>query len=178
MLINLITLIIKNLKSEFKFKNYNIYHNIIMTETDKLSSLEEAISYPAYNEIKGLTTINVDEFNYESIKEKLLGQGTETIEGEKLALIDEMIRLLADNKKRFHIDDHNYIGLYWRGLPILIITINDNKNNQTMMYIAVKTYKDEYNKRAMTKFGSKIAFGALGVTVAGGLLYLYKSISD
>ena len=74
-----------------------------MTETDKLSSLEEAISYPVYNEIKGLTTINVTEFSYEEIKEKLLGQGMESLEGEKLALIDEMIKLLASNKKKYHI---------------------------------------------------------------------------
>lgn len=149
-----------------------------MTETDKLSSLEEAISYPVYNEIKGLTTINVTEFSYEEIKEKLLGQGMESLEGEKLALIDEMIKLLASNKKKYHIDNHSYIGLYWRGLPILIITTDSVKNTQTMMYIAVKTYKDELAKKNMTKFGSKVFFGAAGITVAGGLLYLYKSITE
>lgn len=146
-----------------------------MTEIDKLASLEEAISYPPYNEIKGLTTINVESFDYETIKEKLHGQGMENIEGEKLDLIDEMIKLMANNKKKFHIDEHNYICLYWRGLPIVII-ITKGSNDRTMMYIAVKTYKDELAKKNMTKLGSKILFGAAGVTVAGGLLYLYKSI--
>lgn len=148
-----------------------------MTE-DKLSSLEEAISYPSYNEIKGLTTITVESFTYESIKEKLLGQGTETIEGEKLSLIDEIIKLLDNNKKKFHIDNHGYIGLYWRGLPILVITVNNITNKETMMYISVKTYKDELSKKSMTKIGSKVLFGAAGVTLFGGLLYLYKSVTD
>ncbi len=145
-----------------------------MSEQDKLASLEEAISYPPYNEIKGLTIIDVETFDYETIKEKLHGQGMENIEGEKLVLIDEMIKLLSENKVKYSINDHNYIVFYWRGLPILVITTKGN-NKQTMMYIAVKTYKDELSKKVMTKFGSKILFGAAGVVAVGGFMYVYKT---
>jgi len=148
-----------------------------MNELDRLVSLEEAISYPPYNEIKGLTSINVDSFDYEVIKEKIHGKGMENIEGEKLTVIDEMIKLLSDYKKKFNIDEHNYIVFYWRGLPLLVINTTGS-NTQTMMYIAVKTYKDELSKKKMSNIGSKVLFGAAGLTVAGGLLYIYKSFGS
>ncbi|ARF09610.1 hypothetical protein Indivirus_1_233 [Indivirus ILV1] len=147
-----------------------------MSDHDKLASLEEAISYPPYKEIEGLTTITVNTFNYDSIKEKLHGQGMETIEGEKLVLIDEMIKLLDSNKIKYSVNNHNYIVFYWRGLPILVIKTEGN-NKQTMMYIAVKTFKDESTKKAMTKLGSKIAFGTLGVIAASGLLFVYSYLN-
>ena len=161
-----------SIKRKFKI----IYYNI-MSE-DKLASLEEAISYPPYNEIKGLTTIDVDSFDYDTIREKIHSSDSMgNIEGEKLNLIDEMIKLLASNKKKFNIDTHNYIVLYWRGLPMLVIKTKGS-NTQTMMYIAVKTYKDELSKKTMTKFGSKIVFGAGVALVATSLLYFYKSFNS
>lgn len=141
---------------------------IIGNQDIKLASLEEAISYPQYKEVDGLTTIEVESFNYDLIKENLAS--VESIDGEKLMLIDEIIKLLDENKLKFSIDKHNYIGLYWRGLPMLIIKTKETQM-QTMMYVAVKTYKDEFEKRSNSKLGSRIM---IGVAVIGGLFMSYK----
>ena len=134
----------------------------------KVASLEESISYPPYKETEGLKTIEVDSFNYDLIKEKLVS--AENIDGEKLILIEEIIKLLDGHKLKFSIDNHNYIGLYWRGLPMLIIKTK-SINTQTMMYVAVKSYKDELEKRSNSKLGSRIM---MGVAAIGGLFVSYK----
>ena len=142
----------------------------------KLASLDEAISYPPYKELTASKIIEIESFNYEEIKENLVNT-VEYIDGEKLELIDEIMKILDNHQLKFHIKDHNYIGIYWRGLPMIIIKTK-GENTQTMMYISVKTYKDELAKRNNTKLGSRIVYG-LGAAVLGtGLIFSYKFFSD
>ncbi|MCP6726293.1 hypothetical protein NL526_29990, partial [Klebsiella pneumoniae] len=78
-------------------------------------SLDEAISYPPFKEVKDAMTIDVDEFNYEIIQNKVKANEQFTnLEGAKVNLILEMIHLLSENKKRYNVELHNYVGFYWR----------------------------------------------------------------
>jgi hypothetical protein len=140
----------------------------------KIESLVEAISYPPYKELVASKIIEIDSFNYEEIKENLVN-AVEYVDGEKLALIDEIMQILDNHQLKFHIQNHNYIGIYWRGLPMIIIKTKGNatQNTQTMMYISVKTYKDELSKRNNTKLGSRIVYGLTAAVVGTCLLFTY-----
>lgn len=140
----------------------------------KLQALEEAISYPTYKEVEGAAIIEINTFNHEVISEKIKSNEKLTnLEGAKITLLLEVIKLLSDNTIKFNIELHNYIGFYWRGLPILIIKIkSDNPNQQRMMYISVKVYKDEFNGKFIDKKMSRYLFAGVGSIVALGLLLI------
>lgn len=144
----------------------------------KLASLDEAISYPPYKEISASKIIELDEFNYDEIKKELINS-VEYIDGEKLDLIDEIIKLLDTHQLKYHIKEHNYIGIYWRGLPMILIKTRSENVPQTMMYISVKTYKDELIKRDMTKLGSRIVYGAgIAIAATAGFFFSYKFLNN
>lgn len=137
----------------------------------KLQALDEAISYPPYKEVKDAMTIEVEDFNYHIIQDKVKDNEEFTnLEGAKVNLILEMIELLGENKKRYNVGLHNYIGFYWRGLPILIVKINSNTIQQRMMYISVKVYKDDLSEKLTNKNISRILAGGIGgLLIIGGI---------
>ena len=137
----------------------------------KHQALDEAISYPPFKEVKDAMTIEVDTFNYETIENKVNNNEQFTnLEGAKVNLILEMIKLLSENKKRYNVDLHNYIGFYWRGLPIIIIKVNNEMIPQRMMYISVKVYKDDLAEKITDKKISRVVAGAIGgLLIVGGI---------
>lgn len=147
----------------------------------KMQALDEAISYPPYKEVKDATVIEIDKFDYDIISEKITSNEKLTnLEGAKIDLLLEMLKILNDNRIKFNIELHNYIGFYWRGLPILVIKINGESINQLrMMYISVKVYKDELVEKLADKKLSKILFGGMGtILLLGGLLIGYTIIKS
>lgn len=145
----------------------------------KLQALEEAISYPTFrSEIKDTITLEMDNFDYDIISDKIKNNEKLTnLEGAKIDLILDVINLLYNNKKKFNVDIHKYIGFYWRGLPILIIKINREPTEEPpprMMYISVKVFKDELADRIADKKMSRAVVGTLGgILILGGLITGY-----
>jgi len=149
----------------------------------KLISLEEAISYPPLKKqnFGNACTITVDSFNYESVSEKIKeNEKLTNLEGAKIDLILEVLKILNDHKIKYNVELHNVIGLHFRGLPLLIINIiNDKVNNEnTMIYLSLKVYKDELTQRITDKKFSKILAGTVGgiVLFVGGMVG-YKLLS-
>ena len=96
-------------------------------------------------------------------------------------LILEILRILNDHKIKYNVELHNVIGLYFRGLPILIIKItNDQLNNQDrMIYLSLKVYKDELTQRQTDKKFSKILAGTIGgFLLFAGAVVGYKLFSN
>lgn len=150
----------------------------------KLISLEEAISYPSLKkqDFGDVCTLTIESFSYDSISEKIKDNEKLTnLEGTKMDLILEVLKILNDHKIKYNIELHNVIGLYFRGLPILIIKIlNGQINNQDrMIYLSLKVYKDELTQRLTDKKLSKILAGTLGgFAVLGGLVIGYKFMAQ
>lgn len=149
----------------------------------KLKALEDAISYPSYKEVKDTCIVEVESFNYDEISKEITSNEKLTnLEGARIDLVLEMIKLLNDNKIKFNVVLHNNIGFYWRGLPILILRITGGKQNQErMMYISVKVYKDEYSTNLGARRAIKytvIGFAAIGALAVGiGALFYTKTKS-
>lgn len=147
----------------------------------KLEALEEAISYPPYKEVKDINVIEVERFDYDLIHDNIINNEKLTnLEGARMQMLLDMIKLLSENQVKLNVSTHNYIGFYWRGLPILAVKYNNveyETNNHRMMYVSVKVFKDELTQKAMInkffKWGSYIlgGIGALGV----GYYYYKKS---
>jgi hypothetical protein len=133
----------------------------------KINALEEAISYPAIKNgnFSESCIIETNEFNYEIISEKIKNNEKLTnLEGTKMDLILEVLRLLNDNKIKFNVELHNTFGFYFRGLPLLILKITDGPTNNDfrMVYISVKVYKDTIKEDLNDIKVSKIVAGSLG----------------
>lgn len=142
----------------------------------KLQALDEAISYPPYKEVEDAPVIEVDKFDYTVISEKISSNEKLTnLEGAKIDLLLEVIKILSDNVIKFNIELHNYMGFYWRGLPILVVKINgESMNLMRMMYISVKVYKDELTDALADKQVTKSLFRGIGaVILLGGLIFGY-----
>lgn len=147
----------------------------------KLQSLEEAISYPPFREVGGTTTFEMDNFEYDIISDKIKNNDKLTnLEGAKINLILEVINLLYNHKKKFNVDTHQYIGFYWRGLPILIIKINKEGIDPPtrMMYISVKVFKDDLAERITNKNLNRAVIGTFGgMLLLGGLIAGYLFVN-
>ena len=138
----------------------------------KLQALEEAISYPHFKEEKDAPFIDVDEFKFNLINDKIkINSQLFNTEGAHMEMILEMAKLLDEHRKRFKIELHNNIGFYWRGLPILIVKVkNENlsKEQNRIMYISVKVYKDDLKEKIMEKKMNRgVAMGIIGILVFG-----------
>lgn len=138
----------------------------------KIQALEEAISYPPFKKEKDVPTLEIDEFNYNTIKEKLKDTNNSSTEGVHNDMILDMVQLLCEYKTKFQIESHSYIGFYWRGLPILILQVMNEtaKNMSRMMYISVKVYKDELKVQVNDKKMQRGVIVGLGsLALFGGL---------
>lgn len=147
----------------------------------KLKALEEAISYPKLREDKDTCMIEVTQFNYDIIRDQVQGNEKLTnLEGAKIEMLLEMLRLLSDNKIKYNIELHNHIVFYWRGLPIITIKVNnDNPDNQLhngrMMYVSVKVYKDELHTYRTDRKISRVVAGTVGgLLILGGAIFAYS----
>lgn len=145
----------------------------------KLNALEEATSYPSLKgrDFGDACIIEVDSFNYDLIGEKILGEEKLTnLEGTKINLILEVLKLLGEYKIKYNVELHNTIGFYFRGLLLLVVRINGGKfNNQDrMIYISVKVYKDELMQGLSDKNLSKVMAGVFGgILVIAGVMVGY-----
>lgn len=148
----------------------------------KLQALEEAISYPPFREVKDTITLEMDNFDYDIISDKIRSNEKLTnLEGAKINLILDVTNLLYNHKKKFNVDIHKYIGFYWRGLPILIIKIGKETSDNPpprMMYISVKVFKDDLAERISDKKVNRAVVGTLGgILLVGGLIAGYLFIN-
>lgn len=147
----------------------------------KLQALEEAISYPKYKEEKDTCMIEVPSFSYDIISEKIQNNEKLTnLEGAKIDLILEIVKLMSDNKIKYNVELHNYIGFYWRGLLIVTIKINSDQQelqlvNSRMMYVSVKVYKDELQTAMTDRKISRVLAGTIGgLLVIAGAIFAYS----
>lgn len=164
----------------------------LISNTVKLNALEEATSFPSFKEIKDAPIIEIEplepteslaeqhdvQLDYYSIEQIIKNdEKIMNLEGAKVNLILDIIELLCDKKNKFYLNNHNYIGFFWRGLPILCLKINDNKQRNRMVYISVKVYKDELddylNEQKVGKTGTIVLASLVVVGLIGGYLY-YK----
>lgn len=146
----------------------------------KLLALDEAISYPAYREVKDATTFEIETFDYSNVSEMIKSNEKLTnLEGATINLLLEVTQLLDNYKKKFNVDMHQYIGFYWRGLPILIIKTKDSDDPPPrMMYISVKVYKDDLAERIADKKVNRTVVGTLGgILLLGGIAAGYFFIT-
>jgi len=150
----------------------------------KLKALEDAISYPSFKEVKDTCIVEVESFNYDDISKEITSNEKLTnLEGAQINLILEILKLLNDNKIKYNVVLHNNIGFYWRGLPILVIRVTGGKQNQErMMYISVKVYKDEYSTNLGARRAIKytvVGFAVVSVLAVGlGALFFTKKNSN
>jgi hypothetical protein len=152
---------------------------LINEDTLKLQSLEDAISYPAYKEVGGTEPLEIDTFDYSLISDHV--KSNEKIinfEGAQIDLLLEVVNLLHNNKKKFNIDKHSYVGFYWRGLPILVVKTRSEEQPTRMMYVSVKVYKDLLAERLTDKKINRAIVGTFGgLLVLGGLFAGYLFIN-
>lgn len=145
----------------------------------KLQALEDAISYPSYKEVKDTEPLEIETFDYSLISDHVKSNEKMTnLEGAKIDLLLEVANLLHSNKKKFNIDVHNYIGFYWRGLPILVVKTKTEEQPTRMMYVSVKVYKDLLAERLADKKINRAMIGTFGgLLVLGGLFagYLFMN---
>ncbi|QKF94334.1 hypothetical protein QKU48_gp0876 [Fadolivirus algeromassiliense] len=160
----------------------------------KKKALEEAISYPRLREDKDTCLIEVQSFTYESVSDKIQNNEKLTnLEGAKMEMILEMIRLLSEYKIKYNVELHNHIVFYWRGLPIMTIKITGDPSNETlntqansgrMIYVSVKAYNDELQTYLTDKKISRVVAGTIGgLLLLGGAMFAYgfvksKVVSD
>jgi len=148
----------------------------------KLIALEEAMSYPSLKDktFNDSCVIQVDSFTYDNISEQIKkSEKLTNLEGAKMNLILEIMKLLNDYKIKYNVELHNTIGFYFRGLPILIIKVTggDSINQDRMIYISVKVYKDELAEGLTNNKLSKLLAGTLGgLLLIGGVLIGYSFI--
>lgn len=142
----------------------------------KLNALEEAISYPSLKKQEVLfgdaCVIEVETFDYNLISEKIKDNEKLTnLEGTKMNLILEVLKLLNDYKIKYNVELHNIIGFYFRGLLLLVLKVTGNQvNNQDrMIYVSVKVYKDELTQGLSDKKLSRFVAGIfVGILLIGG----------
>ncbi len=150
----------------------------------KLNALEEAISYPSLKkqEFGDASIIEVETFDYNVISEKIKGNEKLTnLEGTKMELVLEVLRLLNDYKIKYNVELHNTIGFYFRGLPLLVLKVTGNQvNNQDrMIYVSVKVYKDELTQNLSDKKLSRYIAGILGgLFLIGGVWIGYTFVKN
>jgi len=148
----------------------------------KLNALEEAVSYPPLKkqDFGDACIIEIDSFNYDTISAKIRDNEKLTnMEGAKVELILEVLRLLNDHKIKYNVELHNTVGFYFRGLPILVLKVtgNESNNQERMIYISVKVYKDELSRGLTDKKLSRLLAGTLGgLLLIGGLFIGYKFV--
>ena len=141
----------------------------------KLQALEDAISYPLYKETKDVHTINVNSFDYDIISEQIIGnQKLANLEGAKIDNLLELIKLLADNKNKYGLDQHNYICFYWSGLPLVAININNSAIQKIrMIYVSTKLYRDELQNYLTDKKISNVVGAMGGILLMGSIIAGY-----
>ena len=150
----------------------------------KLNALEEAISYPSLKkqEFGDACIIEVETFDYDIISEKIKGNEKLTnLEGTKMELVLEVLRLLNDYKIKYNVELHNTIGFYFRGLPLLVLRVMGNQvNNQDrMIYVSVKVYKDELTQNLNDKKLSRYVAGIFGgLFLIGGVWIGYAFVKN
>lgn len=148
----------------------------------KLVALEEAMSYPSLKDknFNDSCVIQVDSFTYDNISEQIKkSEKLTNLEGAKMDLILEIMRLLNDYKIKYNVELHNTIGFYFRGLPILIIKVTGGEsiNQDRMIYISVKVYKDELAQGLTDSKLIKLVAGTIGgVLLIGGIIIGYSFI--
>lgn len=146
----------------------------------KLNALEEAVSYPSLKkqDFGDACIIEIDTFNYDTISAKIRDNEKLTnMEGAKVDLILEILRLLNDHKIKYNVELHDTVGFYFRGLPILVLKVigNESNNQERMIYISVKTYKDELSRGLTDKKLSRLLAGTIGgLLLLGGVFVGYK----
>jgi len=149
----------------------------------KLKSLEEAISYPAYKEIKDSPIIEVNSFDYVLLEEKIKeAMPTINLEGGTENLLLAVIKLLCENRKHFRIDEQTYFSFNWRGLPLLIIKTKSDVAPQRMVYVSIRVFRDDLDNNINEKKISRFIVSALGSVVlliglCGGFMLYKKSQS-
>ena len=148
------------------------------TETDmKLQVLEEIVSYPNYKEEVNCTAIlDMDEFNYDLIEEKIKTTSSmtnpEETEGADVNLVHEILKLLDMNKKKYKLDKIGCIGFYWRGFPVLIIKMGKDYTQKKLLYVPIKTYKRDLDEKiANKKLETTIAWSMWGFLIVGGVVF-------
>jgi|688.fasta_scaffold565377_1 hypothetical protein len=149
----------------------------------KLTALEEAISYPSLKDrnFNDTCLLEVESFSYDLISSQISNSDKFTnLEGAKMDMILEIIRLLDDYSVKFNVELHNTIGFYFRGLPIVIVRILNNKQqqlNDRFIYISVKVYKDVLTQGLNDRKLSRILAGSVGgALVLGGVVIGYMMI--
>lgn len=151
----------------------------------KQKALEEAISYPKLREDKETCMIEVPTFSYELISDKIQGNEKLTnLEGAKIEMLLEMIRLLSDYKIKYNVELHNYIVFMWRGLPIITIKVTGDQQTPQlpqgrMMYVSVKVYKDELQTLMTDRKISRVVAGTIGgLLILGGAMFAYTFLKN
>lgn len=150
----------------------------------KLNALEEAISYPSLKKqaFGDACIIEVETFDYDIIRQKIKDNEKLTnLEGTKMDLILEVLKLLNDYKIKYNVELHNIIGFYFRGLLLLVLKVTGNQvNNQDrMIYVSVKVYKDELNQSLSDKKLSRYVAGIfVGLLLIGGAWFATKIMRD
>lgn len=148
----------------------------------KLIALEEAMSYPSLKDknFNDACVIQVDSFTYDTISEQIKNNEKLTnLEGAKMDLILEIMKLLNDYKIKYNVELHNTIGFYFRGLPILIIKVGTTPNQDRMIYISVKVYKDELSQHLTDKKLSRLVAGTIGgLLLVGGIIFGYTFLKS
>lgn len=171
---DLIILVINIMTTKSKIDNLDI----------KLIALEEAMSYPSLKDrnFNDSCLIQVDSFTYDDISEQITkNEKLTNLEGAKMNLILEILRLLDDYKIKYNIELHNTIGFYFRGLPILIVKVTGGQsiNQDRMVYISVKVYKDELAQGLTDKKLSNMLAGTIGgLLLIGGAIIGYKLVQN
>ena len=91
-----------------------MYKLIYMNTDLQLKALEEAVSYPPYKQEDGVFTMEVDEFNYNTIFETIKENSNEIaeLEGEKLNLITDILKVLCHNQQRYNVQKVNYFVFF------------------------------------------------------------------
>lgn len=150
----------------------------------KLNSLEEAVSYPSLkkHDLSNVCVIEVDTFDFDLIQNKIKeNEKLTNLEGAKMDLILDILKLLSDHKIKFNVELHNIIGFYFRGLLLLAIKVTGTQTNNLdrLVYVSVKVYKDELERRMNDKRLSKIMAGTIGgIIIIGGALISYSFIKS
>lgn len=150
----------------------------------KLLALEEAMSYPPLKDknFDDACVIQVETFTCENINEQIKNSEKLTnLEGAKMNLILEIMRILSDYKIKYNVELHNTIGFYFRGLPILVIKVTGGEsiNQGRMIYISVKVYKDELAEGITNNKLSRLMAGIIGgVFLIGGAIIGYSFIKS
>lgn len=150
----------------------------------KMLALEEAISYPSLKkqDFGDACTIEVSAFEYEAIEKQIINNEKLTnFEGTKIDLILDVVKILSEHKIKYNIELHNVIGLYFRGLPLLIIKINNEQNNNVdrMVYLSLKVYRDELTQGLSDRKLTKIIAAGLGGILLSGVAFVgYKLLKS